>query len=136
VAETAERRALHEERDRLRAEIDGYDRLIWRQGELLTGAINALRGDPPELTTWSHHDIAEVAAEVVAERDAAIKRAEAAEREARQAANRAALSHKAALMAQADTKAAELRADMAGIHWLHRYDAFANAAALYRTPAP
>lgn len=35
--------------------------LVNRQGELLTAAANALRGDPPPLTTWSHHDVAELA---------------------------------------------------------------------------
>lgn len=33
--------------------------LINRQGDLLTSAINVLRGAPPEFHSWSHHDIAE-----------------------------------------------------------------------------
>jgi hypothetical protein len=40
--------------------------LIQRQGELLRGVANALKGPPPELTTWSHHDLPEVAAELKA----------------------------------------------------------------------
>jgi hypothetical protein len=35
--------------------------LIRRQGKLLRAAVNILRGPPPEDTSWSHHDIAELA---------------------------------------------------------------------------
>jgi hypothetical protein len=50
----------------------GYHELINRQGSLLTNAVNAMKGDPPPLTTWSHHDVAELAKGVVSERDAAL----------------------------------------------------------------
>jgi hypothetical protein len=43
--------------------------LIDRQATLLTNAINILRGAPDPLSMHSHHDIAEVAAAVVSERD-------------------------------------------------------------------
>lgn len=49
---------------------DELHALSQRQGDLLTGAINALRGEPPKLTWWSHHDVVERAQQVVAERDA------------------------------------------------------------------
>jgi len=39
--------------------------LIQRQGQLLTAAVNALRGDPPPDTSWSHHDVAERALDLV-----------------------------------------------------------------------
>ncbi|MCF3939933.1 hypothetical protein [Gordonia tangerina] len=62
--------------DGLLAELErvesGYHELINRQGSLLTNAVNAMKGDPPPLTTWSHHDVAELAKGVVAERDAAL----------------------------------------------------------------
>lgn len=44
-----------------------YAGILQRQGELLTGIANALKGPPPELTTWSHHDLPELAAAVVAD---------------------------------------------------------------------
>lgn len=53
--------------ERLREEVADQHTLIQRQGDLLTGAVNALRGEPPELTWWSHHDVAERAAGLVAE---------------------------------------------------------------------
>jgi ubiquinone biosynthesis protein UbiJ len=37
------------------------------QGRTLTKIANALRGTPPELTHWSHHDLAQRARDVVAE---------------------------------------------------------------------
>lgn len=52
----------------LTADNNEYDRLIWRQGNLLTDAVNVLRGPPPELTTWSVHDVAEHAREAVKRR--------------------------------------------------------------------
>jgi hypothetical protein len=44
-----------------------YDAILTRQSDLLTRTVNALRGNPPPLTSWSHHDIPELAAEKVAE---------------------------------------------------------------------
>lgn len=58
-------------RDRaaLRAALDEEDsdcvRLVDRQGDLLTATVKALRGDPPELVWWSHHDVAELATAAV-----------------------------------------------------------------------
>ena len=72
-----------ERADRLQEEVEEYDATLTRQSDLLTRTVNALRGDPPPLTSWSHHDIPELAAEKVAEverltaeRDAAIERLE------------------------------------------------------------
>lgn len=50
--------------DRLTEE---YDAILTRQSDLLTRTVNALRGNPPPLTSWSHHDIPKLAAEKVAE---------------------------------------------------------------------
>lgn len=36
-----------------------YDGTLSRQGDLLTRTANALRGTPPPLTSWSHHDVPE-----------------------------------------------------------------------------
>jgi len=41
--------------------------LCVQQAKILTGVANALRGDPPDLHHWSHHDLAERARDVVAE---------------------------------------------------------------------
>lgn len=44
-------------------ECDGghLTKLIDRQAALLTAAVNALKGEPPKNTLWSHHDVAELA---------------------------------------------------------------------------
>lgn len=64
------------ERDEAVAELENDQaeehQLILRQGELLTGVVNALRGDPAPLYLHSHHDAAELASEVLAERDEAL----------------------------------------------------------------
>lgn len=59
------------ERDRLRAELDEVYALLARQSAILTGVANALRGPPGPLASHGHHDLAERAATVVRERDAA-----------------------------------------------------------------
>ena len=56
-----------ERADRLQEDVEEYDAILRRQGDLLTRTVNALRGNPPPLTSWSHHDIPELAAEKVAE---------------------------------------------------------------------
>ena len=56
-----------ERADRLQEEVEEYDAILIRQGDLLIRTVNALRGNPPPLTSWSHHDIPELAAEKVAE---------------------------------------------------------------------
>ena len=56
-----------ERADRLQEEVEEYDAILRRQGDLLTRTVNALRGNPPPLTSWSHHDIPELAAEKVSE---------------------------------------------------------------------
>ncbi len=43
---------------------DRHD-LIMRQSDLLTGVVNAVKGPPPELTIWSHHDAVELVQELV-----------------------------------------------------------------------
>lgn len=49
----------------IEAALEEYHALLTRQGDLLTGVANALQGDPPPLTTWSHHDLPERAAAAV-----------------------------------------------------------------------
>jgi hypothetical protein len=50
----------------LRAELEAeYGGILSRQGDLLTRTANALRGDPPPLTSWSHHDVPELAEQAV-----------------------------------------------------------------------
>lgn len=51
---------------------DEYDALLKRQSDLLSGVALAIKGPEPELTSWSHHDVVELAAGVVAQRDAAL----------------------------------------------------------------
>ena len=51
----------------LEAEAEINHRLISRQSDLLTGVANALRGEPDELSTHSHHDLPERARAVVGE---------------------------------------------------------------------
>ena len=41
-------------------ELEDYHRLTMMQGELLTGAVNAIRGEPEDLSSWSHDDIVEL----------------------------------------------------------------------------
>lgn len=53
--------------------------LITRQAEILTGVANALNGQPPPLTSWSHHDLAEKAAAMVARAEQAEARIQAVE---------------------------------------------------------
>lgn len=53
--------------EELNSELDEATALIAKQATILTGVANALHGDPPPLTTWSHHDLAELAAAMVAE---------------------------------------------------------------------
>lgn len=40
---------------------DEYDWVLRRQSQILHDAANALRGTPPSLTTWSVHDVADLA---------------------------------------------------------------------------
>ena len=47
-------------------EVDYLDELLSRQHAILTGVANALRGDPGPLASHSHHDLAELAAAMVA----------------------------------------------------------------------
>lgn len=49
----------------LEAEADDSDKLRNRMAQLLTGVANALRGQPPNLTTWSWHDLPERAAAAI-----------------------------------------------------------------------
>lgn len=69
----AARSALTEARE----EIENYDRTLIRSSEIMTGVANALNGPPPDLTTWSHHDLtekAQAAVDALAASDAAIER--------------------------------------------------------------
>jgi hypothetical protein len=38
---------------------------IMRQSALLTSSVNLIKGDPPELTRWSHHDLPELVKSVL-----------------------------------------------------------------------
>ena len=51
--------------------------LVMRQGEILTGVANALNGPTPARTSWSHHDLAEKAAAMVARAEQAEARIKA-----------------------------------------------------------
>lgn len=48
-------------------EMEGAYALSSRQADLLTGVVNAIKGDPPPDTLWSHHDAAELARKVMTE---------------------------------------------------------------------
>lgn len=61
--------AALDENQKLQDENHDLHWLTTRHAEILTGTVNALRGDPGPLTTWSHHDAAELAVAIVAERD-------------------------------------------------------------------
>jgi hypothetical protein len=52
------------------AELSDYALTMTRQRDLLTAAVEVLRGPPPALTTWSHHDIADLARALVTEHNA------------------------------------------------------------------
>ena len=64
---TAELARVTAERDELAAETSDLSRLVARQADLLTAAVNALKGEPPELVLWSHHDVGELAAAMTAQ---------------------------------------------------------------------
>ena len=49
----------------LREEAEEYAEILDKQADLLTRTVNVLRGDPPPLVSWSHHDIPDLAQEVV-----------------------------------------------------------------------
>ena len=72
-----ERDTFKTERGELRAEVSDSSRLIWKQAQLLTGVVNAVRGKPGPLELHSHHDAAELVQAVVAERDALSARLQA-----------------------------------------------------------
>jgi hypothetical protein len=55
--------------DEMREEENASYELIARQGDLLRGVVNALRGEPPPDTLWSHHDAPDLARAIVAERN-------------------------------------------------------------------
>ena len=50
-------------------EVLGLQDLADRQAQLLTEAVNVLRGEPPSDTLWSHHDIGEIAREIMMQLD-------------------------------------------------------------------
>jgi hypothetical protein len=52
-----------------RTEEEGNYQLIMRQGQLLRGVANALKGDPPADTMWSVHDVVELASAMTGERN-------------------------------------------------------------------
>ena len=44
----------------LREEAEISAATIEMQSVILTDSVNAIRGEPPELTLWSHHDLADL----------------------------------------------------------------------------
>ena len=50
----------------LEAEEECSYELIKRQADLLTRSVNLIKGDPPELTLWSHHDLPELIKDLLA----------------------------------------------------------------------
>jgi len=50
--------------------------LCVKQAKILTGVANALRGDPPDLHHWSHHDLAQRVGDVIAENKRLLEAAE------------------------------------------------------------
>lgn len=67
-----ELRAAEGKINELTTEAEEYHQLTTRQGDLLTGVANALRGDPPPLTWWDHSDLPTRAAAMKASRDDAV----------------------------------------------------------------
>jgi hypothetical protein len=49
-----------------------YQRAVIGMGEILTGVVNACRGEPPEDCSWSTHDAAELAGKAAAVANAAL----------------------------------------------------------------
>lgn len=64
--------SLETEVKELREEVDGSYSLTEKQGNLLTGVVNAIRGKPSELTLWSHHDASELTTMMVERLNTAI----------------------------------------------------------------
>jgi hypothetical protein len=52
---------------KLQEELRDADRVIGRQGDILTAVANALKGEPDELTMHDHSDLGRVARELVAQ---------------------------------------------------------------------
>ena len=69
--------SLKLENKELEAEVN-YN-LIERQAELLTGVVNAIRGEPPEDTLWSHHDAPKLAQDLNQENEGLRERARGGE---------------------------------------------------------
>lgn len=78
-------------------EEDDLHALCMRQGDILTGVVNAIKGAPPERTLWSHHDAAILALNIVTERDDLRAKLEQAEEEVERLKERLLIeSHEAA----------------------------------------
>ena len=77
AAAEAERDELRAEVKRLCADVSDSSRLIWKQAQLLTDVVNAVRGEPGRLELHSHHDAPELVQAVVADRDALSARLQA-----------------------------------------------------------
>lgn len=60
-----ERDEARRERDGLREEMQHDDTIINGQAALLTGVVNAIRGEPSPLSMHSHHDVVELVQELV-----------------------------------------------------------------------
>lgn len=53
----------------LAKEIEGLQNLVFRQSNLLTGVVNAVRGEPDPDSLHSHHDAADLVKHLINERD-------------------------------------------------------------------
>lgn len=49
-----------------------YQRTVIEMGDILTGVVNACRGEPPDDCSWSTHDAAELASKAAAVANAAL----------------------------------------------------------------
>ena len=59
---------LEADKAELETEIRESADLVEKQSKLLTGVVNAIKGEPPELTLWSHHDAPALVAELVTDK--------------------------------------------------------------------
>lgn len=49
----------------LEEEVEDLSKLTQKQSDLLTAAVNVLKGPPPDLVLWSHHDIADLCIDIM-----------------------------------------------------------------------
>ena len=59
---------LEADKAELETELGESADLVEKQSKLLTGVVNAIKGEPPELTLWSHHDAPDLVAGLVTDK--------------------------------------------------------------------